>query len=87
MVRTESVAEAYEVETQEEQDVLDKLKTTVHRRLLSETEFSLLQRMTRDQWGERIRYLTEQAVSDFGLTLPSRTRANVEQEVIYEVLG
>ena len=86
-MRTESVAEVYEVETQEEQDVLDKLKSTVHRRLLTETEFALLQRMTREQLGERIRYLTEQAINDFGLTLISRTRANVEQEVIYEVLG
>ena len=86
-MRTESVAEVYEAETQEERDTLDKLKSTVHRRLLTETEFVLLQRMTREQLGERIRYLTEQAINDFGLTLISRTRANVEQEVIYEVLG
>ncbi len=86
-MRIDAVADVYEVETEEQQTELEELKSTVHRRLLSDTEFSVLQRMTREQLAERIRYLTEQAAVDFGLTLSSRSRATVEQEVIYEVLG
>ncbi len=86
-MRIDAIADVYEVETKEQQTELEELKSTVHRRLLSDTEFSVLQRMTREQLAERIRYLTEQAAADFDLTLSSRSRATVEQEVIYEVLG
>ncbi len=79
--------DTYQEDTEERQDTLAELKSTVHHLLLTETEFSVLQRMTQEQLAERIRYLTEQVSADSGLTLSSRDRGNIEQEVIYEVLG
>ncbi len=81
------MTDTYQEDTEEQQDTLDELKSTVHRLLLTETEFSVLQRMTQEQLAERIRYLTEQVSADSGLTLSSRDRGGIEQEVIYEVLG
>ncbi len=83
----ETLTDLYEVESKEKQETLEQLKSTVHRRLLTETEFAVLQRMTREQLAERISQLTQQAVADSGLTLGSRLMGAVEQEVIYEVLG
>jgi len=83
----ETAANVYEVESKEKQEALEQLKSSIHRRLLTETEFAILQRMTREQLAERISQLTRQAVADAGLTLGSRLMSGVEQEVIYEVLG
>ncbi len=83
----ETVTDLYEVESKEKQETLEELKSTIHRRLLTETEFAVLQRMTREQLAERISQLTQQAVGDLGLTLGPRLMGGVEQEVIYEVLG
>jgi len=83
----ETITNLYEVESKEKQETLEELKSTVHRRLLTETEFAILQRMTREQLAERISQLTQQAAADSGLTLGSRLLGAVEQEVIYEVLG
>jgi len=83
----ESVSDVYEIGSEEKQEQLEELKSTVHRHLLTQTEFAVLQRMTREQLAERISQLTQQAVADFGLTLGSRLVTAVEQEVIYEVLG
>jgi len=83
----ESIADLYEGESKEKQETLEELKSTVHRRLLTETEFAVLQRMTREQLAERISQLTQQAVADAGLALGTRLVAGVEQEVVYEVLG
>jgi len=83
----ESVSDVYEIGSEEKQEQLEELKSTVHRHLLTQTEFAILQRMTREQLAERIGQLTQQAVADFGLTLGSRLVTAVEQEVIYEVLG
>ncbi len=44
----EIVTDLYEVESKEKQETLEELKSTVHRRLLTETEFAILQRMTRE---------------------------------------
>jgi len=83
----ETASNAYGVESKEKEDALDELKSTVHRRLLTETEFAVLQRMTREQLTERISQLTQQTAAESGLALGSRLLAGVEQEVIYEVLG
>jgi len=83
----ETVTDLYEVESREKQEALEELKSSVHRRLLTETEFAVLQRMTREQLAERISQLTQQAAADSGITLGSRLLGGVEQEVIYEVLG
>ena len=68
----EMVTDLYEVESREKQEALEELKSTVHRRLLTETEFAVLQRMTREQLAERISQLTQQAAADSGITLGSR---------------
>ena len=38
----ETASNAYGVESKEKEDALDELKSTVHRRLLTETEFAVL---------------------------------------------
>jgi pilus assembly protein CpaF len=67
-------------------DVSD-LKQIVHRKLLSETEFSILQRMNRRQLGERVAYLTDVVSAELNLSLTGRARNQIEQEVLYEVVG
>jgi len=66
---------------------VNEMKTQVHRKLLSDTEFSLLQRMTRDQLAERIRALTEVVANESDISLTGRMRQQIEQAVIYEVVG
>ena len=83
----DTALDTYQEDAKEQQDALEELKSIVHRRLLTEAEFSVLQRMTQEQLTERIRHLTEQASADSGLTLSLRDRGGIEQEVIYEVLG
>lgn len=63
------------------------LKQVVHRKLLSETEFSVLQRMNRRQLSERVAYLTEVVAAEQDISLTGRTRSQIEQEVLYEVVG
>lgn len=67
-------------------DITD-LKQVVHRKLLSETEFSVLQRMNRRQLSERVAYLTAVVAADEGISLTGRARTQIEQEVLYEVVG
>ncbi|NLO74594.1 MAG: CpaF family protein [candidate division WS1 bacterium] len=66
---------------------LNDLKQIVHRKLLSETEFSILQRMNRRQLGERVAYLTDVVAAEMNISLTGRARTQVEQEVLYEVVG
>jgi pilus assembly protein CpaF len=66
---------------------LNDLKRIVHRKLLSETEFSILQRMNRRQLGERVAYLTDVVAAEMNISLTGRARTQVEQEVLYEVVG
>ncbi len=83
----ETLAETQEIQDATELTAIDRLKRSVHRKLLAETEFSVLQTMTRAQLAERIAYLTEQVAAEAGLSLGSRTQREVEQQVGYEVLG
>ncbi len=83
----DTITDLYEVENEEKQKALEELKSMIHRRLLTETEFAILQRMTREQLTERINQLTQQAVADSSLTVGLRLMSGIEQEVVYEVLG
>ena len=86
-MRLTAVETTAEIETSQAADDVDKLKRLVHRKLLTETEFSVLERMNEDQLAQRIEYLTIQAAADKDLSIGSRTRREVQQQVIYEVLG
>ncbi len=86
-MRLTAVETTREIETSQAADDVDKLKRLVHRKLLTETEFSVLERMNEDQLAQRIEYLTIQAAGDSDLSIGSRTRREVQQQVIYEVLG
>ncbi len=86
-MRLTAVETTHEIETSQAADDVDKLKRLVHRKLLTETEFSVLERMNEDQLAQRIEYLTVQAAADRDLSIGSRTRREVQQQVIYEVLG
>ncbi len=66
---------------------LNELKQVVHRKLLSETEFTVLQRLNRRQLAERISYLTDVVAAERNLSLTGRARQQTEQEVLYEVVG
>lgn len=66
---------------------MNELKQVVHRKLLSETEFTVLQRLNRRQLAERIAYLTEIVAAETNISLTGRARQLVEQEVLYEVVG
>ena len=66
---------------------MNELKQVVHRKLLSETEFTVLQRLNRRQLAERIAYLTDVVATESNLSLTGRARQQVEQEVLYEVVG
>ena len=66
---------------------MNELKQIVHRKLLSETEFTVLQRLNRRQLAERIAYLTDVVATERNLSLTGRARQQVEQEVLYEVVG
>ncbi len=86
-MRLTAVETTHEIETSQAADDVDKLKRLVHRKLLTETEFSVLERMNEEQLAQRIEYLTVQAAADRDLSIGSRTRREVQQQVIYEVLG
>ena len=66
---------------------MNELKQIVHRKLLSETEFTVLQRLNRRQLAERIAYLTDVVAAENNLSLTGRARQQTEQEVLYEVVG
>jgi pilus assembly protein CpaF len=66
---------------------LNELKQIVHRKLLSETEFTVLQRLNRRQLAERIAYLTDVVATEGNISLTGRARQQTEQEVLYEVVG
>ena len=86
-MRAEATAFNYAEPGQRPTGDLDELKQLVHRKLLSETEFSVLQRLNQRQLAERIAYLTDVVSAEAGTSLTSRVRAQVEQEVLYEVVG
>ncbi len=86
-MRLTAVETTRETKTAQVTDDVDKLKRLVHRKLLTETEFSVLERMNEDQLAQRIEYLTTQAAAERGLSIGSRARREVQQQVIYEVLG
>jgi len=86
-MRIETLNETAATEAASGNADMDRLKGLVHRKLLTETEFSVLQRMTEEQLAERIEYLTDQVSRESGLSLSSRLRHGIRQEVIYEVLG
>lgn len=86
-MRLGTLTETPETEDATAGSEIDQLKSLVHRKLLTETEFSVLQVMTRQELAERIAYLTEQVAVEAELSLSSRIRREIEQQVGYEVLG
>ena len=86
-MRVNTVAQVPETEATQLQSELETLKTSIHRRLLTETEFSVLQHMTPEQLTERIQFLTEQVAAEAGLSLSARVRSEIQRQVGYEVLG
>jgi len=86
-MRIEALRETTQAEATTSRGDIERLQSAVHRRLLTDTEFSVLQRMTEEQLAERIEYLTNQVAVEAGISLSSRLRREVRQEVIYEVVG
>ncbi|HEY3396535.1 MAG TPA: CpaF family protein [Armatimonadota bacterium] len=66
---------------------VNEAKQTVHHKLLNETEFGVLQRLNKRQLGERIAYLVDVVAAEGNLSLTGRIRTQIEQEVLYEVVG
>jgi pilus assembly protein CpaF len=64
-----------------------ELKMQIHRKLLTETEFPVLQRMNRAQLAERIHTLTTVVCDAAEASLPTRVRDEIERAVLYEVVG
>ncbi len=64
-----------------------EVRTKVHQKLLRETEFSVLQRMTEAQLLERIQYLTDVVADELGISLSAKARDQLQQDVRNEVIG
>jgi pilus assembly protein CpaF len=62
-------------------------RTRVHQKLLRETEFTVLQHMSTQQLVERIQYLTDVVSDELGVSLSAKTREQLQQEVLNEVMG
>jgi len=67
--------------------MLNELKRRVHHRLLSDTPFTVLQRMNQQQLAERIASLTEAVAEEGQFSLTGRMRQELEKAVMDEVAG
>lgn len=70
-----------------EAEILDELKLQVHQRLLTETDFRMLQTMSQEELVEQIRFLTQLVGEERNLSLSARTKEQVQAEVLNEVMG
>ncbi|MGE5530784.1 MAG: CpaF family protein [Bacteroidota bacterium] len=70
-----------------EAEILDELKLQVHQRLLTETDFRMLQTMGQDELVDQIRFLTQLVGEERTLSLSARTKEQVQAEVLNEVMG
>ena len=70
-----------------EAEILDELKLQVHQRLLTDTDFRVLQTMGQDELVEQIRFLTQVVGEERMLSLSARTKEQVQAEVLNEVMG
>lgn len=70
-----------------EAEILDELKLQVHQRLLTETDFRMLQTMGQEELVEQIRFLTQMVGEERNLSLSARTKEQVQAEVLNEVMG
>ncbi len=68
-------------------ELLDELRVKVHRRLLGETEFPVLQRLTNEELRTRVFQLMQAEVQERGVTLTARAREALVEEVMNEVVG
>lgn len=74
-------------ERSSERALADELRQRVHQRLLVETEFPVLQRMSTDELRERIAEILDSEISQRQLSLTARFIEQLQQEVIDEVVG
>ena len=70
-----------------EAEILDELKLQVHQRLLTETDFRMLQTMGQEELVDQIRFLTQVVGEERTLSLSARTKEQVQSEVLNEVMG
>lgn len=70
-----------------EAEILDELKLQVHQRLLTETDFRLLQTMGEEELVDQIRFLTQVVGEERNLSLSARTKEQIQAEVLNEVMG
>jgi pilus assembly protein CpaF len=73
--------------TSRQAEQLAAIKTEVHRRLLGDTDFSVLQRMGRSQLADQVRHLTGVVAQAEAISLSARQREQVQAEVMNEVVG
>jgi len=70
-----------------ERALADELRQRVHQRLLMETEFPVLQRMSTEDLRQRISEILDSEISQRQLSLTARFIEQLQQEVIDEVVG
>ena len=70
-----------------EAEILDDLKLLVHQRLLTETDFRMLQTMGQEDLVDQIRFLTQLVGEERNLSLSARAKEQVQAEVLNEVMG
>jgi pilus assembly protein CpaF len=66
---------------------MTQVKHRVHEQLLRGTDYRVLQRLTERQIEERIEQLAGTVIAELGEPVSERAREQVEQEVLYEVVG
>ncbi|MBC7287199.1 MAG: CpaF family protein [Armatimonadetes bacterium] len=67
--------------------LMDELCQRIHRRLLTETEFPVLQRLDAEQLRGRVQQITDSELQDRGIALTARAREQLVEEVMNEVVG
>ena len=64
-----------------------EVRAQVHQKLLRETEFAVLQRMSPAELLERIQYFTDIVCDERGVSLAAKAREQLQTEVLNEVVG
>ena len=64
-----------------------RVQSEIHHRLLRETDFGTLERMTREALSEHIRRFADLVLADHDMTLPVRTLNQLVDAVINEIRG
>ena len=73
--------------TRDNRQLMDELCQRIHRRLLAETEFPMLQRMSEEQLRLRVQEIADAELAQRGLALTTKAREQLVQEVMNEVVG